>query len=668
MKRRGELPELLCPAGDMDCLYAAVSGGADAVYVGGIRFGARAFAKNFDIDTLSRAVRYCHLFSVKLYVTVNTLLFDSELSEALDFCRELYAIGVDAVICQDLGLVRAIRETLPDLEIHASTQMSVNNSVGADVAYSLGCSRVVLARELSAENIRAAVEKSKAEIEVFLHGALCVCHSGQCLFSSLVGGRSGNRGECAQPCRLPYGKGYPLSLKDLSLATHIPELIELGVSSLKIEGRMKSPSYVYTVTSIYRRLLDERRGATDAEQRRLASAFSRGGFTDGYFTGRFGGMIGVRSERDKELSRELGEQYVPEIKRLGVSARARIIRGEPCQMTVFSKDRSFTAYGAIPNEARSSPLTKDSVADRLSKTGATMLSLPKENIDITLDSGLNLSPSELNALRRAACEGFESSSRPMPERKALPTIRASEGLSVCTAIFLNPELVSALGEDSLAHFEIVFVPLFSEEATSGKFGVYIPPVVTDGELPLVRERLKQAKASGAEYALVSNISHIALAKEAELIGIGDTRLNITNVLAKGVYCELGVCDAVLSSELSLHAVRDVGGGSVVYGRVPLMLTERCFMREGECGGVCPQTELVDRLGVRFPIMREWRHRNIILNSVPTFMADKPSAMGGVLIKHFIFSTENTNEAEKIISAYFEGGGYVPKSFRRIGTR
>lgn len=241
MRRKSELPELLAPAGSFEALVAAVEAGADAVYIGAKRFGARAYAKNFDTGEISRALSYCRLWGVRLYVTLNTLITDREMDEAIELACELYKIGVDALIVADLGLIREIRRRLPDFELHASTQMSVHNTKGADEAYRLGCARVVPARELSQDNIRKITENSPAEVEVFLHGALCVSFSGQCLFSSLVGGRSGNCGECAQPCRLPYNGKYPLSLSDLSLAAHIPELIELGVSSLKIEGRMKSP-------------------------------------------------------------------------------------------------------------------------------------------------------------------------------------------------------------------------------------------------------------------------------------------------------------------------------------------------------------------------------------------------------------------------------------------
>ena len=197
MRRKDKLPELLAPAGDFGCLVAAVRGGADAVYIGGKSFGARAFARNFDIGEISRAAAYCHIHGVRLYVTVNTLLLESELSDAVNFAIELYRVGVDALIVADLGLVRILRRELPDMELHASTQMSVHNSLGADMAHSLGLCRVVLARETSGEDIRQITEKCKPEIEVFVHGALCVCHSGQCLFSSMLGGRSGNRGECA---------------------------------------------------------------------------------------------------------------------------------------------------------------------------------------------------------------------------------------------------------------------------------------------------------------------------------------------------------------------------------------------------------------------------------------------------------------------------------------
>ncbi len=672
MRRTDKLPELLSPAGDFECLVAAVSAGADAVYVGGLRFGARAFAKNLDIDELSRAVEYCHLHSVKLYVTVNTLLFDKEIEDAVKYCAELYRIGVDAVICQDVGLISLLGRVLPQLEIHASTQLSVHNTPGADMAWELGCRRVVLARELSLADIKSTTESCKCETEVFLHGALCVCHSGQCLFSSLVGGRSGNRGECAQPCRLPYRDGYRLSLSDLSLSAHIKELIASGVSSLKIEGRMKNPSYVYTVTSIYRCLLDECRAATRAEDEKLRAAFSRSGFTDGYFTGKLSGMEGVRTDKDKAQSREASGEARFEPKRVSVKAHAKIKLGEPAQLTVYTENRSYTAYGEVAVAAISSPLDSESVRQRLAKLGGTPLYLDVADITLVLDEGVNLPMSAINALRREACRGFLSCERPLSEIPELTYEKYPEAVAGSTALFLNPAIISELDTRILSSFDKIFLPLFSDEVKSGKYGVYIPPVIFDSELAEVREELAELKRAGVEHALVTNISHIALCRELGLSPLGDIRLNITNKYAKSAYAALGVSDSLLSAELSLPRARDVGGRLTVYGRIPLMLTERCYMksRAGACSGKCPSLPLIDRKGAKFPIIREYKHRNLILNSAVTFMADREEELrrAGAASRHFIFSTESASEARRVLEAYFSGGSYSPASIRRIGVK
>lgn len=294
-----KLPELLAPAGSPEALSAAISAGADAVYLGGTLFNARMNARNFDRPALIKAVEDCHTKGVRLYVTLNTLILDKQMNEALQFVDFLYRIGVDGLIVADIGLSLEIRKRFPDLPLHASTQLSGHNGEAAKFLAGLGFTRMVCARELSRENIRLLTGTSPIEIEAFVHGALCVSHSGQCLFSSVVGGRSGNRGECAQPCRLPYNGKHPLSLKDNCLAGHLKELIDAGVASLKIEGRMKSPEYVYSVVSTYRTLLDQHRNATSGEIEKMAAFFSREGFTDGYFTGKIGpSMLGTRTEKD----------------------------------------------------------------------------------------------------------------------------------------------------------------------------------------------------------------------------------------------------------------------------------------------------------------------------------------------------------------------------------
>jgi len=301
-----KLPELLSPCGSPEALDAAVRAGADAVYLGGPAFNARINAHNFSDDELRAAVSKCHDAGVRLYVTFNTMIYDREFSDALKYAEFLYKIGVDALILADVGLSAQIKKYFPDFELHASTQLSGHNSEAAKFLYKHGFSRMVCARELSRENIEKLISDSPIEIEMFVHGAMCVSHSGQCLMSSVIGGRSGNRGLCAQPCRMKYNDKYMLSLKDMCLAAHVTEIIDSGASSLKIEGRMKSPDYVYGVTKTYRKLLDENRNASEAELKHMAELFSRGGFSDGYFTGNIGRhMLGIRSDEDKEATKKV---------------------------------------------------------------------------------------------------------------------------------------------------------------------------------------------------------------------------------------------------------------------------------------------------------------------------------------------------------------------------
>ena len=675
MKRKTELPELLAPAGDMECLYAAVAAGADAIYVGGKRFGARAFAKNFELDELAQAVAYCHLHGVKLYVTLNTLVEDRELSSAVEYAAELYRIGVDALITADVGVVSAIRRHVPDLEIHASTQMSVHNTVGVNAACAMGVSRVVLARELSLADIKSAVEASDCEIEVFLHGALCVCHSGQCLFSSLVGGRSGNRGECAQPCRLPYNNGkYPLSLKDLSLADHIPELVESGVASLKIEGRMKSPEYVFAVTNAYRHMLDECRAASNSENETLRRAFSRGGFTDGYFVGKTEkNMTGIRTEEDKQQTKQMGRtDFLPE--RLPVRATVCLRLGEPAKMTITGKNRSITVYGQTAVKAENSPLTPDAVKSRLAKMGNTNLSLSVNDIELILDEGINLAPSALNALRRDAAAAFESVSRSFGEVVYQPKEYIPKRSNLTSAQFFSEKsFLEARNRDEnlLSIIDMIFLPLFSsEEALASVNGVFIPPVVFDSEMPAVCDALERAKGLGVKYALVGNLGQITLAIKYGFVPIGDFRLNITNCESASVYSEMGVEQFRLSPELTLPKARDIGGGLITYGRIPLMITERCFMRDSFGCKSCSSCSLTDRKGERFPMMREFSHRNLIFNSVVTYMGDRKDELRSNRIgwNHLLFTTEGGDEICSVIRAYRKGAPIENTKIRRIGRR
>ena len=408
------IPELLAPAGNMECLVAAVKAGADAVYFGAGAFNARARAENFDKFSLAEAVRYCHSYGRKAYVTLNTAVKEREMANALTLASEIYAAGADAVICADLGLISEIRRQLPDLEIHISTQAGVRSTNGAKYFASLGATRVVLARELTAGEMKTVSTDCGIETEVFVHGALCVSVSGRCLFSSLVGGRSGNRGECAQPCRLPYNKGnYLLSLKDMSLANHIRELCETGTSSLKIEGRMKSASYVYGVVSIYRRLLDEYRSATAEEHSLLERIFSRNGFTAAYFTSKISPeMKGMRPEDAKGV--EIAQPKEP--KRIPVKLFMRVKRDMPLFVSYETRD-GHSAYmtGQIPVEAVSRPMDTDDYLRPLSALGNTPFEVG--DVEFELDAGLMLPVSALKAARREAINMKNSLCEAIAERK-----------------------------------------------------------------------------------------------------------------------------------------------------------------------------------------------------------------------------------------------------------
>ena len=653
-----KLPELLCPAGSPAALDAAIEGGADAVYLGGAAFNARMFAKNFGGDDLRSAVLRAHSYGVKIYLTLNTLVTDRELPEFLKAAYDAHVAGVDAIIVADLGGAAAIHRVYPEIELHASTQASGHCSDMGKQLAALGFSRMVIARETSADDLKRTIEESPIEIEAFIHGALCVSHSGQCLFSSLVGGRSGNRGECAQPCRLPFAcgrkQGYPLSLKDLTLAAHVPALIEYGVSSLKIEGRMKSPEYVRDTARIWRRLLDENRAATPEELKRLSEIFSRGGLTDGYFTENIGhGMLGIRSDADKSQSRAL-EPFTGITKKLPLSVSAEIKKDAPCKMTLSHGEHRVTVSGEIPQTAINAPLTRDSAEKNLTKFGGTPYAV--SSFELTLDDGLMLPLSKLNELRRSALEALnqakEQAKEPIEKRDYSPLRSQEKRKAHNTARFYDAEQIPPVAFD---YFDVIYLPLHKH--AEGVSGVVLPPVIFEGDMPRVKVMLADAKQRGAQYALVGNVGHLAAVKESGLIPVGDFRLNATNNESVLQLEKLGLQETFLSLELTLPQIRDIKGNTAVvtYGRAPLMTLEKCVIKEIADCNICAKGKaiLTDRRGVTFPVLREWEHRNVVYNSLPTCMSDKQEILErhGIVNRHFIFSTENKKEVEEIIRAH-----------------
>jgi putative protease len=685
-----KLPELLCPVGSPFALDAAIEGGADALYLGGSAFNARMNAANFDAEQLKDAIKTAHAYGVKVYLTMNTLLYDREQRDYLNAAMQAAEYGVDALIVADLGGASAIHRALPTLPLHASTQMSAHNADAGIELAKHGYSRMVVARELSREDLSRIVARSPIEIEAFIHGALCVCHSGQCLFSSLVGGRSGNRGECAQPCRLPYRAqgsnkdAYPLSLKDLSLAKHVPALIDMGLASLKIEGRMKSPTYVLTVTRIWRRLLDERRAATADEMRELADAFSRGGFTDGYFTRHIDrSMLGVRSERDKAQSEKLADTPTKITRTIPLDLELSVRTGVPMSATVRAGEHHATAEGLVPQAAKTAPIDRELLMRQFSKLGGTPYRL--RNVDIELDDGLMVPVSALNELRRSALCALSEQLHPhydtarTPELPQKPTQSRADVTGERTARFARPE---QLTDRALAYFDRRYLPLHTLLASpalieraneAGKpLGVLLPEVVRECELPAIQSMVDRVALLGIDHAMVGNLGHISLATAHGMTLEGDFRLNVTNTQTAAQLHAMGFSTLMLSPEMTLPQIRDVGGAvrTVVYGRIPLMVLEKCATHELYSCKTCDAGEatLVDRRGISFPLGRTYDHRTLIYNSAPTYMADKQDLLkkynvGGY---HFMFTTEAPREVDAVIRAY-EQGSAATTPIRRIGT-
>lgn len=655
MLQPNTLPELLAPAGSPSALRAAIEGGADAVYFGGPAFNARLRAANFTEEEMREGLALCHAYGVRAYVTMNTLVTDRELPALLDAAHTALAAGADALIVADLGAAAALRRHLPEAELHASTQMSAHNVAAARELAALGFTRVVLAREMPVRDVRRFVAESGVETELFVHGALCVSHSGQCLFSSLVGGRSGNRGECAQPCRLPDSGGYyPLSLKDLSLARHIPALIEAGVDSLKIEGRLKSPEYVREVVAIFRRLLDGRRAATDAEMHALEAVFSRGGFTDAYFTEHVDrNMMGVRSDADKRESRAL-TPFKELTRRVPLDLALVMHRDKPLTLTASARGRTVTVTGEPPLVAERAPMDRAAVEKNLCRLGGTPYE-PRA-VEILLDAGLMVPVSRLNALRRAALEKLTERATAIPEKPTYTPIRTAENAEMRpTARFETAAQIPACARDFFAH---IYLPLAAYEGSTD--GVVVPPVILDHEYESIKTALVNAVKKGAKHALVGNLGHLALAREAGLVPHGDFRLNVQNRETLAALCALGFADVLLSPELTLPQIRDIRGArdAIVYGRVPLMLLEKCAAREvGSCAACADgYNVLTDRRGEKFPILRVAPHRNILVNSRPTVMSDRHAALAGAGLTggHFLFTVETADEAARVIAAYQSG--------------
>lgn len=690
--------ELLAPAGSMEALRAAVCNGADAVYLGADTFNARMNARNFSAADLQEAVVYCHVRGVKVHLTLNTLVLDREMPRAAELIRLAASCGIDAFIVQDLGVVSLCRQLAPDVPIHASTQMSIHSLEGVMEAAALGCSRVVLARELPAEEIAHICKRSPVEIEVFVHGALCMCYSGQCYLSSVIGRRSGNRGQCAQPCRLPYGYGrfestrYPLSLKDNCLAGELDELRRMGVASIKIEGRMKRPEYVAIVTRAYRTVLNGGK-LMPSDLQELETAFSRQGFTDGYFRGQTGSnMFGRRQEGEDTAdlfasARATYEQGEPQ--RIGVRFYAMIRRGEPAQLAVEDPDGNLCrARGPVPEQAVYRSLTPQDLEQQLKKTGGTPYLCTA--VRSSLDPDLMLPASAINAMRRdVIAELTAKRGRAAPAR-----LNAYDEPPRYDGIAGEPQLTIAVrtaGQITSRMLSmkptVLYVPL-SELAehpdlpqrvsVETQLAAILPRVIWSGELAPIARQLRTVYEMGVRQVLAGNLGQLHIARAAGFAVRGDFGLNIVNSRAMRYLREQGLDSQLLSFELTLPQIRDISKAVpaelLIYGRLPLMLMENCVMknRTGICACQTGTVRLVDRVGEEFPIVKDpGTCRNVLLNGKKLYLLDKKDALRGMGLwaLRLQFTTENPGEIDKVLMDYqgravFDAGSYTRGLYSR----
>lgn len=652
--------EILAPAGSMDSVYAAVRCGADAVYVGGSQFSARANAVNFTAEELEAAVDFCHLHNVKIYQALNTLVFDNELKELLKTAKLSAELGIDAFIVQDVGAAYMLKQALPDMKLNASTQMSIHTLEGALLAKESGFSRVVLSRELSFDAI-SEIAKADIEVEAFIHGALCMSVSGQCYMSAMIGSRSADRGLCAQACRLPFSaiKGEDrcdLSLKDLSGIKFIPRLEKAGVTSVKIEGRMKRAEYVAAAVSACRAKADGKEPDMEA----LEAVFSRSGFTDGYLKGKLGSeMFGIRRKEDvvsaQAVLPRLAELYRKETKAAEVNFECRIKCNEPVSLTAVSEFEVVCVQGEVPQSAINRPTDIVMVQKQLAKLGDTVYDIG--NVTADIDDGLIVPASTLNALRRKAVEQLDKArikAKRKEQRFEPIELNFPKTLNIKHKSFrarlYNAEQLAGIPES----FELAFLPIdiiiSGDLNSSVKLGAVLPRFVTDEKK--LAEKLEKLAQLGIKDVLCTNYAHIRLCRN-KFIMHGDFGLNVTNSLTLKKYAEMGLADATASFEMKLTQINALGDmlkyGIIGYGRLPLMLTRNCPIKQAVGGCKNCTGGLTDRTGRFFPVKCDGTSSEV-LNSDVLVMSDRLDEANCDFVT-LVFTDESPERIRQICEQY-----------------
>lgn len=704
--------ELLAPAGSYESMTAAICAGADAVYLGGQLFGARAYANNLDTEQLKQAIDYVHLHKKALYLTVNTLLKEEELQEKLyDYLKPLYEQGLDAVIVQDMGVFTFIREQFPKLPIHASTQMTLTGVHGAAMLKKMGAQRIVTARELSLEEIADIHREVDIEIESFVHGALCYCYSGQCLFSSIAGGRSGNRGRCAQPCRLPYSSNgkqqYYLSPKDLCTVSLLPELIEAGIYSLKIEGRMKKPEYTAGVVSIYRKYLDDylshgagyRYQVKDSDAKILFDIYNRGGFTEGYYKKHNGkdmmflqGREGEAPDRNDALFEHIRQSYMETEKKEAISGTVSVFTGQPSFLTVSLDDTTVQVCGDEVMAAQKQPLTEEKIRKQLEKLGNTPFVW--ERLDVFTDEQGFLPVTALNELRRAAVEQLTENylapyRRQKEARKEELTNKATarmqaaknDNAAYLTVYLEKTEYLDVLlpleGVDALYLDSCVYdIPELTAAAEKNKkynkeLYYVLPHIFRKEEAAWLDNIYDSLIKLGIQGFLVKNYEELQYLKQKEcpLAIRCDYTVYMYNQTAKAAlknYLDFQMFTLPVElNERELRALSDASAEMIVYGRIPMMVSAQCVCKNTKgCRREPELLTITDRYRNEFPVKNQCKFcYNRIYNCKPLSFLTRAQdierlAPGAVRLD---FTTESTHEAEEItkcfINAYKNGVSY-----------
>lgn len=668
--------ELLAPAGGMAELKAAVQSGADAVYIGASAFSARSGADNFDEVSMREAVEYAHIYGVKVHCAINTLIKETELSDAVATAITANNCGVDALIIQDLGFARHIRKALPDIELHGSTQMTVTSLDGVEALYEMGFSRVVLSRELSLEEIEYIAKNTKAEIEVFVHGAICMSYSGQCLMSSILGGRSGNRGRCAQPCRLPYtllengrecGNGYILSPKDMALIDHLDRLKKAGVASLKIEGRLKSAEYVSAVVGIYRKYFDNPHSTEKSDMQELINAFSRSGFTDGYLTGKLGKAMMAHANP----ANNSGSTFTAEAKRraegkfirkISIDIYASLKKDDVLMLTAYGSDGLYCeAIGEIKAEtAQKTPLDNERIAEQLKKLGDTPFSA--ETVTVDIDEGITIPIKEINSVRRTLCDKLWHELSKSDNKKANNIPLVFNNKRKADEVYLTAEVMTEAQAKAIIESGIkrIYAPSEVAKKLNGIEAVTkTADILTDEEI-------------ATESVSVSSLG--AMHRYGDKAKYGDWRLNVYNSLTADMFSSVTV-----SPELNLRDIKDIVSHTdseteiIGYGRLPLMIMKNCPIKAmGKCQHGKNIYTLRDRKNIEFPIVCQKDCRAVLLNSKPIYTADILDEVisTGINAVRLCFTLETPEECQKITDIYKRAlnGEKIPPMAENTFTR